>query len=316
MLIDILNKINSINENMFAGFDSFVEHFGMPDWLCDAIIDSFHVLPLLFIVFIAIEFIEYFYAEKINNFMKNTEKASPIIGSLAAIIPQCGFSVIASTLYVRRFITRGTLLAIYLATSDEAIPVLLSNPESYHYVIPVIAVKLLVAIPAGYLVDFLFKQQEQEPLQHDEYGDEHIEEGCCHHEIMKGRRRDLVIHPVKHTLHTFAFILVITLILNYFISVDVISSFYSSDITAFKIFQPFVTAIVGLLPNCAVSIAITLMLIKGTISFGAAMAGLMSNAGLGLLVLIRMNNIKDTLKNILILLVISTVCGIVLQFLF
>ncbi len=294
----------------------FLENFGMAEWVADAIGDSFAVLPFLFVIFLLVEFFEFYFSDKVNAFMKSAKKSGPVIGSLASIIPQCGFSVIASTLYVRRFITRGTLLAIYLATSDEAIPVLLSNPESYHYVIPVIAVKLLVAIPAGYLVDFLFKQQEQEPLQHDEYGDEHIEEGCCHHEIMKGRRRDLVIHPVKHTLHTFAFILVITLILNYFISVDVISSFYSSDITAFKIFQPFVTAIVGLIPNCAVSIAITLMLIKGTISFGAAMAGLMSNAGLGLLVLIRMNNIKDTLKNILILLVISTVCGIVLQFLF
>ena len=294
----------------------FLENTGMAEWAADAIGDSFAVLPFLFVIFLLVEFFEFYFSDKVNTFMKSAKKSGPIIGSLASVIPQCGFSVIASTLYVRRFITRGTLLAIYLATSDEAIPVLLSNPASYHYVIPVIAVKLLVAIPAGYLVDFLFKQNQEEPLKHDESGDEHIEEGCCHHEIMKGRKRDLVIHPVKHTIHTFAFILVITLILNYFINVDVISSFYSSDMTAFKLFQPFVTAIIGLIPNCAVSIAITLMLIKGTISFGAAMAGLMSNAGLGLLVLLRMNNIKDTLKNILILLVISTVCGIVLQFLF
>ena len=159
----------------------------------------------------------------------------------------------------------------------------------------------------------IFKIIDDFVPEHED-ADEHIEAGCCHHEIMKGRKRDLLIHPVKHTIHTFAFILVITLILNYFINVDVISSFYSNDMTAYKILQPVITAIVGLIPNCAVSIAITLMLIKGTISFGAAMAGLMSNAGLGLLVLLRMNNIKDTIKTILILLVISIISGIILQF--
>ncbi len=291
----------------------FLENMGMVEWAADAIGDSFAVLPFLFVIFLLVEFFEFYFSDKVNTFMKSARKSGPVIGSLASIIPQCGFSVIASTLYVRRFITRGTLLAIYLATSDEAIPVLLANPASYHYVVPVIVIKLLVAIPAGYLVDFIFKQNETSFPEHED-ADEHIEAGCCHHEIMKGRKRDLLIHPVKHTIHTFAFILVITLILNYFINVDVISSFYSNDMTAYKIFQPVITAIVGLIPNCAVSIAITLMLIKGTISFGAAMAGLMSNAGLGLLVLLRMNNIKDTIKTILILLVISIISGIILQF--
>lgn len=116
MLISILNKINEINEGLFASFDGVIENFGMPDWLCDAILDSFHILPLLFIVFFIIELIEFFYSEKINSFMKKSEKSAPLIGSLAAIIPQCGFSVIASTLYIRRFITKGTLIGIYLAT--------------------------------------------------------------------------------------------------------------------------------------------------------------------------------------------------------
>ena len=90
MLIDFINRINEFNENLFSGFDSIIEGFGMPEWLADAIIDSFHILPLLFIVFFIIEVIEFFYAEKINNFMKKSEKAAPAIGSLAAIIPQCG----------------------------------------------------------------------------------------------------------------------------------------------------------------------------------------------------------------------------------
>ena len=292
----------------------FLENLGLVDWSVYAICDSFAVLPFLFVIFLLVEFFEFYFSDKVNKFTKTAKRTGPLIGSTAAIIPQCGFSVIASTLYVRRFITKGTLIAIYLATSDEAIPVLLSNPSVYHYVFPVILTKLLIAIPAGYLVDFIFKQND---LVEEENSDEHIEDvetGCCKHELLTHHRRELLIHPIKHTLHTFVFILLITLVLNYFISVDFISSFYSSNMTAYKIVQPVITAIIGLIPNCAVSIAITLMLIKGTISFGAAMAGLMSNAGLGFLVLLRINKFKDTFKLISTLLIISVVCGIILQF--
>lgn len=292
----------------------FLENLGLVDWAVDAICDSFAVLPFLFVIFLLVEFFEFYFSDKVNKFMKTAKRTGPLIGSTAAIIPQCGFSVIASTLYVRRFITKGTLIAIYLATSDEAIPVLLSNPSVYHYVFPVILTKLLIAIPAGYLVDFIFKQND---LVEEENSDEHIEvveTGCCKHELLTHHRRELLIHPIKHTLHTFVFILLITLVLNYFISVDFISSFYSSNMTAYKIVQPVITALIGLIPNCAVSIAITLMLVKGTISFGAAMAGLMSNAGLGFLVLLRINKFRDTFKLISTLLIISAVCGIILQF--
>ena len=313
MLIDILNKINSINENMFAGFDSFVEHLGMPDWLCDAVIDSFHVLPLLFIVFIAIEFIEYFYSEKINNFMKNTEKASPIIGSLAAIIPQCGFSVIASTLYIRKFITKGTLIAIYLATSDEAIPILLAAPEQTHFVLPIIGIKLVIGICAGYLIDFILKDNKYIPIaQETDNNDEH--EGCCKHSVSQRRKRELIIHPVKHTLNIFVFILGITILLNFLIFVYGKYAMLHVIFGKIKILEPVITAFIGLIPNCAVSIALTMLLIKGSISFGAVMSGLLANAGLGILILFRHNeNIKDTIKIITILLSISITSGLIIQ---
>ena len=316
MLIDILNKINSINENMFAGFDSFVEHLGMPDWLCDAVIDSFHVLPLLFIVFIAIEFIEYFYSEKINNFMKNTEKASPIIGSLAAIIPQCGFSVIASTLYIRKFITKGTLIAIYLATSDEAIPILLAAPEQTHFVLPIIGIKLVIGICAGYLIDFILKDNKYIPIaeETDNGIDKEEHEGCCKHSVSHRRKRELIIHPVKHTLNIFVFILGITILLNFLIFVYGKYAMLHVIFGKIKILEPVITAFIGLIPNCAVSIALTMLLIKGSISFGAVMSGLLANAGLGILILFRHNeNIKDTIKIITILLSISITSGLIIQ---
>ena len=311
MIINFLNKLNGLNEWLFHGFDSFVENFGFPEWIADAIIDSFHILPFLFVVFVFIELFEYYYAHKINHFMKETEKAGPVIGSLASIVPQCGFSIIASSLYSGRLITKGTLIAIYLATSDEAIPVLLARPDKVWLVVPVITVKLVVAIIAGYLIDFIFKTKIDKDAV-----EEIPDEGCCKHDILSGSKNNLWLHPLVHTVNVFAFVLVITLFLNCFMTDAVISAVVTQSGFKYKILEPVVTGSLGLIPNCAVSIAFTMMLIKGTISFGAAMAGLCSNAGLGLLVLIRKNSsLKDTALVISLLLLISILCGIVLQFL-
>lgn len=320
MLIEFLNRLNGINEGIFKGFDEFVENFGMPDWLNDAILDSFHILPLLFLVFLIIEVVEFFFADDINGFLKKSEKSAPLIGSLAAIIPQCGFSVIASTLYIRKFITKGTLIAIYLATSDEAIPVLLSAPNQIKYVLPIIGIKIVIGITAGYLIDYILKDNKYIILEaRHENNCEHCEddEGCCHHSVSRRRKRELIYHPLMHTFNIFVFILLITVGLNYLIHV------YASHIALhdmfgrFKFFTPVFTAIFGLIPNCATSIALTMLLIKGSIGFGAAVAGLLSNAGLGILVLFRHNeNIKDTMQIIGILLVISIVSGMLLQFMY
>lgn len=316
MLISILNRINEINEGMFAGFDGIIENFGMPDWLCDAILDSFHILPLLFIVFFIIELIEFFYSEKINSFMKKSEKSAPLIGSLAAIIPQCGFSVIASTLYIRRFITKGTLIGIYLATSDEAIPILLANPTHTHLVVPVVGLKLFIGILAGYLIDFILKDKKYIPIveEADSDDDLHADEGCCHHSVSHRRKRELIYHPLKHTFNIFIFILLITILLNFVLAVYAEHSVLHLLLGKVKVLEPIITAFVGLIPNCAVSIALTMLLIKGSISFGAVMSGLLSNAGLGILVLCRHNeNYKDTLKIISILLCISIASGLLIQ---
>lgn len=316
MLISILNRINEINEGMFAGFDGIIENFGMPDWLCDAILDSFHILPLLFIVFFIIELIEFFYSEKINSFMKKSEKSAPLIGSLAAIIPQCGFSVIASTLYIRRFITKGTLIGIYLATSDEAIPILLANPTHTHLVVPVVGLKLFIGILAGYLIDFILKDKKYIPIveEADSDNDLHADEGCCHHSVSHRRKRELIYHPLKHTFNIFIFILLITILLNFVLAVYAEHSVLHLLLGKVKVLEPIITAFVGLIPNCAVSIALTMLLIKGSISFGAVMSGLLSNAGLGILVLCRHNeNYKDTLKIISILLCISIASGLLIQ---
>lgn len=316
MLIEFLNWLSELNEIIFSNFDNFVESLGMADWLADAIMDSFHILPLLFLVFLMIEVIEYIWAEKINAFMQKSEKAAPIIGSLAAIIPQCGFSVIASTLYIRKFLTKGTLIAIYLATSDEAIPILLADPSQVHYVLPIIGVKILIGVGAGYLIDYALKDDKYISLKpkHEFNCERCMDDGCCHHGVVRRRKRDILYHPMQHTLNIFGFILLITIILNFLINVYSHHMSLHAILAQYKVFEPVITALIGLIPNCATSIALTMLLIKGSISFGAAMAGLLSNAGLGILVLFRHNeNFKDTTKIILILLGISIISGLFIQ---
>lgn len=293
MLIFTFQKINAL----FAVF---------PDWVQDAILDSLHLLPFLFIVFLIIEILEFYYVDKINSALKHTGKLGVLIGAVAAIFPQCGFSVMASGLYAKRIITLGTLIAVYLATSDETIPILLATPEKAHLIIPIVGIKLFIAILMGYFIDFVLRnkiQAKTEDVQNQ------TEVGCCHHDIEHGSKRELIIHPIMHTINIFGFILVITLILNY-----ILSHFELTSIFGGRIIQPVVAAFVGLIPNCAISIGLTMMLIKGTISFGAAMSGLLSNAGLGLLVLLKNNDFKDTLRVIFILIMISIVSGVAINF--
>ena len=256
------------------------------------------------------------YSEKINSFMKKSEKSAPLIGSLAAIIPQCGVSVIASTLYIRRFITKGTLIGIYLATSDEAIPILLANPTHTHLVVPIVGLKLFIEILAGYLIDFILKDKKYIPIVEEADSDDDLrsDEGCCHHSVSHRRKRELIYHPLKHTFNIFIFILLITILLNFVLAVYAEHSVLHLLLGKVKVLEPIITAFVGLIPNCAVSIALTMLLIKGSISFGAVMSGLLSNAGLGILVLCRHNeNYKDTLKIISILLCISIISGLIIQ---
>ncbi len=306
MLISVINKINELNEWLFSPIDGLIEKLPFADWVVDAICDSVHLLPFLFIVFLIIELLEFYYADKINSLLKKTGKSGVLVGSLASIIPQCGFSVIASSLYSRRIITRGCLIAVYLATSDETIPILLATPAKAYLIIPIVGVKLVIGILAGYLIDFI---RPQAVVKNEDFSVDFLEEeGCCKHDIEHGHKREILIHPIVHTANVFGFILIITLILNYCLENIAIANLLESG----KYIQPVIAGFIGLIPNCAISIGVTMMLIKGSITFGAAMSALLANAGLGLLVLLKNNDFKDTIKIIGFVLVISILSGMLL----
>ena len=263
-------------------------------------------LPFLFGAYLLIEFIEHRHAEKFAAWLAKFGKAGAAIGALLGVVPQCGFSVVAANLYSNRIITAGTMLAVFISTSDEAIPVLISNPESAGKIVPLIGAKLILAIVAGLMVDRfgLFKITKEEIEEVEE------EHSHCHTEGHNG----LLKSTLAHTAKTFAFIFVVMFCLELCIETigeEAFAQFIASE----SFFQPFVAGLVGLIPNCASSIIIAQLFAEGTISFGAAFAGLSVGAGTGLLVLFRNDVDKiECLKLTAFLFAVSVLTGTVLQF--
>lgn len=315
---------------MFLYITSLPEHLiepveWMPDFLKDSLIDSLNLLPLLFIIFVILEIIEHYFAKKKHLIVFWMKKIGPLFGSLFASLPQCGFSVIASTLYVRRILSRGTILAIYLATSDEAIPVIMAEPSKSYLILPIILIKIFIAVIAGYFVDVFvgYKAKEPAPLikeNEDEHEHTHSEDCCdCTHHPRRLRdairTRGFWVHPVKHTLNIFVFILIVSVALSYFMEVVGTEDNLAKYCLMNSPLQPLLVSLLGLIPNCAVSVGMTLLFLKHTISFGSLIAGLSTSGGLGLLILFTKNNDKkDTAIIIGILVAISTIVGLILQY--
>ena len=314
--IKFAKLLGGTTDFIFAPLDSLIEKLPMIDWAKDALIDSLHMLPFLLFIFFVIEFIEYFFAHKMNFLLKHSNKAGPVVGSLLASFPQCGFSVVASTLYTKKLITAGTLIAVYLSTSDEAIPVILAEPSKAPLVIQLLTVKLFIAITAGYFINFLLESFKKTVIE--DVDDDIEEEGCCKHHLNKNPdKKELLLHPIIHTANIFFFVFLVTLGINYLVSLVGGAENLGKYFLHKSVFQPVIMAFVGLIPNCAASVAITLMYLKGAIGFGSVISGLCSSAGLGMLVLFRKNNDnKDTLKIISLLLLVSIMSGIIIQCLY
>ena len=263
-------------------------------------------LPFLFGAYLLIEFIEHRHSEKFSAWLGKFGKAGSAIGAFLGLVPQCGFSVVAANLYSNRIITAGTMFAVFISTSDEAIPVLLSNPESAGKILPLIGSKLILAIVAGFLVDRfgLFN------ITKEELDDVEREHSHCHTEGRHGLLKSTLLHTAK----TFAFIFVVMFCLELCIE-TVGEEAFANFIAQESLLQPFVAGLIGLIPNCASSIIIAQLFAEGTISFGTAFAGLSASAGTGLLVLFRNDVDKiECLSLTGFLFAVSVLTGTVLQF--
>ena len=297
----------------------------------EALTDSAKMIPLLLIIYVGIELVEYKYANKIREAVQKAGAAGPAVGALTGSFPQCGISIVASALYTQRLATIGTLLAVYLSTSDEAIPVILSQPESTKIIVPLIITKIIIALIGGYAVDFAFRKSNKETLAHikayaagsdsKHHNHEKIleEKACCGHSAspssVEFNPREIILHPIIHTAKVFIFIFIVSFAINFAI-VQMGEEAFAKLFLEDSIFQPFLVALFGLIPNCASSVAITTLYLKGAITYGSVIAGLCTSGGLGLLVLFKEEKDKKHVLRILLLLFgISVSAGYIIQYL-
>jgi len=268
--------------------------------------DSVKILPFLFITYLVMEYLEEKMNAKTIAVLQKSEKSGPIWGALLGMLPQCGFSASASNLYAGRMITVGTLLAVYLSTSDEMLPMMISASVEPGFIIKVVLLKAGIGMLAGCIIDYvwqkLLKHPVEEPDIHHFCEHEHCE---CGHGIVRP--------AIRHTLQIWVFIYIVTVVLGFIIEVvgtDALSNFILN--------KPFIgeilAGIIGLIPNCAASVVITQLFLDGLIPFGTMMAGLLVGAGVGVLILLRVNEEKkDTLKIISVLYVIGVVSGMIIN---
>lgn len=277
------------------------------DALLDALFDTLKVFVVVFIVYIIFSFVE----GKLAKLVEKKSKYSPLIGASIGLIPQCGFSIVSADLYLKKYITLGTLIAVFISCSDEAIPILISYPSKMIMIIPIILIKFFTAILFGYLIDLFIKKQiirihnhgENKFLNHS---------GCCHHEIEQEKETNLqkhLLHPLIHSLKITLYVFIINLLFSliiYFIGEEAIKTFLNKTIYL----TPLFTSIVGLIPNCASSVIITELFVTSSLSLGATISGLICNAGLGLIYLFKnKSNVKNAFLIALLLFIISLIVG-------
>ena len=267
----------------------------------DALKDSVLVFAFVFLFHVILSFIE----TPVSNFLVKRKKAAPIFGSLFGLIPQCGTSVVAAELYIKRYITLGTIIAVFLSCSDEALIVLITHwNERSLAIFPLIGLKLVTGIIIGMLIDLVMRHQIVDEVDQIE------EEKECHtHHHENTPAHAHLIHPLIHSIKIFIYILIINIALGTLIGFITEERFADFMLTN-RYLTPLFSAIIGLIPNCASSLLITELYVTGSISFGALFAGLLVNSGLGMMVLIKnKKNIKSALFIILFCFVIAIALG-------
>ncbi len=258
------------------------------DLALDTLFDSLKIFGVAIVLYVILSFFE----NKIALLLERKKKMAPFFGSLAGAIPQCGISIVGADLFSKGHLTLGTLIAIFIACSDEALPILFGNWDKWYVGFLVIAVKIVFAALIGFAVDLLFRKNNDEVHEHMEHceGETEIHVGCCHHTIEEekeeGKIHEHVIHPLLHSLKIFAYSYVISFLFGLLIlgvGEDNISVFLTNN----YYLSPLFAAIIGLIPNCAASVLISNLYLQSLIPFGALLAGLSASAGLGPLYLFK-----------------------------
>ena len=272
------------------------------------LIDTAKIVPFLFLTYLLMEFLEHKAGGAPERWLRTSGKIGPLVGGALGVLPQCGFSAAATGFYTGRMITTGTLIAVYLSTSDEMLPILLSSGAPLPTVLKLLATKLIIGVAAGFVIDGITRLivratgKEQEPQ---------IEELCERENCDCGDR--FVLSALKHTAYITIFLLIFTFALT--LGIELIGEENIQSVVLDRpVLGSLLAGLVGLIPNCASSVALTSLFVDGVLSSGALLSGLMVNAGVGLAILFRNNRpLRDSLRVVAILFGISVVCGILID---
>lgn len=277
----------------------------MPDVILDTLLDTAKLVPFLYLAYFFMELLEHRSGDAAARWLRRSGKVGPLVGGVFGIMPQCGFSAAASGLYTGRVITTGTLVAVYLATSDEMLPILLSRGASLGLIFRILGTKLVIGVAVGFITDAVCtafsrkKGNAREPR---------IEEVC---EREKCSCNDhFALSALKHTLRITVFILIFNFLMNlavYLIGEDTLRG----AVLGKPVLGNLLAALVGVIPNCASSVVLTDLFLDGIVSAGALFSGLLVNAGVGLAVLFRNNRpLRDSFRILGILLAVGISVGI------
>lgn len=272
----------------------------MKDVILDTIIDSLKLLPFLFITLFIIQLTSHKMDGRSEGILKSSKKVGPLLGGLFGLIPQCGFSVMATNLYVSRVITLGTLISVYLATSDEMIPIFISHEASAGIILKILLIKFIIGTVWGFIIDRIITIKSSNSVNMEKLQEEH-----CH--------KGIFVESLVHTLKIFAFILVISFVLNvimYAKGNEVLSNIFMNN----KVFGVMLSSVIGMIPNCSASVLMCELYFNDVISFGSMMAGLLCGSGASLLVLFKENKrFKENVGIILILFLIGFTSGLIID---
>ena len=274
----------------------------MLDALLDGLIDTIKLIPFLFVTFIILEYLEHKISKKNQKILTKNKKLGPLFGGILGAVPQCGFSSMAANLFSARVITIGTLVAVFLSTSDEMLPIMIGQKTAIKELLLIVGFKVLVGIIVGFIVDLIYKRKEA-----DEH--EHIEE-ICEHEHCHCKSDEIFLSSVKHTLKITLFILIANLAINmiiFLVGEDNLSKVLLNK----NIFVYFIASLIGLIPNCASSVIMTELYLSKIVSLGTLMSGLITGSGIGILLLFKQNkNIKENLSILSIIYFEGVIVGI------
>ena len=275
----------------------------MLDIILDTLIDTLKLLPFLFIAFLIIELIEHKLNTKNKKILTKSKKYGVFLGSLLGVIPQCGFSVMATNLYITRIITLGTLISVYLSTSDEMLPILISHNVELNVIIKILLTKVLFAVIYGIILDFIISKIKKKEKENYHICDE---EHChCEDGIIKS--------SLKHTVHITLFILIMTFIINIiftYIGEDFLSKLFLKG----TIFSPFITSLIGLIPNCGASVILTELYLNNAINLSSLISGLLTGSGTALIVLFKGNkSLKENFFIIMLVYLLGAISGIIIE---